>query len=425
MKNFKLNRLLGLALIGGLSALGASTAHAAAGETISNTATINFTVGGGPATSVDSNQTDFVEDNLVNFVVATTDPVAGVPAAPSATGAYLTFTVTNNGNGAQDFALSALELVDDFDVNAGFIIVVDDPAGASPGVYDAGDTATFIDELPSDPGVSTVDNVATVFIVSTIPAVPTVADNDIAAMTLVAEVRAGDAAGATGALGGVLANHSGDLDDTTLEQNVFNDPAGDLTALPATADVIQNGLHSDTSQYLITAATMDVLKAQNVIWDPVNGNVNPKAIPGAYVQYTLTVSNTGAASGNLTTLVDDFAASNLALDLNLLDGALVQAVTNAVGDSFQIDTTGTARPSRLVGPELGVTYCTADDAADTDNDGCAGTPGAGGDATVDFSGLGATDVEDLTGDGVTPDDYTAGEIKPGDSIVVKFNAIVN
>ena len=417
MKNFKLKRLLSLALIGGLSSLGASTAYAAAGESITNTATINFTVGGGPATSVDSNTTTFVEDNLVNFVVATTDPVAGVPAAPSATGAVLTFTVTNNGNGAQDFALSALNLVGDQFDPASFAIFVD---SGNAGGYDVLDTAIYIDELAGNGGV------ATVYIVSVIPAVPTVADNDISQMTLVAEVRAGDVNGVAdvggavliGTMGGALTKDNAAADIVLTEQNVFNDGIGDLTALPAVADIAQNGLHSDTSQYLITAATMDVVKAQTVIWDPVNGNVNPKAIPGAYVEYVLTVSNTGAASGSLTTLVDDFALSNLAIDVDFLDGALVQAPTNAAGDSFQIDTTGTARPSRLVGPALGVTYCTADDAADTDNDGCAGTPGAGGDATVDFSGLAATtDVLDVT--------YTAGEIKPGDVIIVKFNAIIN
>ena len=412
MKNSKLKRLLSLTLIGGLGTLGASTAYAAAGETISNTATINFTVGGGPATSVDSNQTSFVEDNLVNFVVATSDPVAGVPTAPSATGAALTFTVTNNGNGAQDFVLSALDLAGDNFDPASYAIFVDSGNG---GGYDAADTAVYIDELAGNGGV------ATVYIVSTMPAVPTVADNDIAAMTLVAEVRAGDAAGLAdvggavniATIGAALVKHNADVDVVMTEQNVFNDPTGDLTALPATADIDDNGFHSDTSQYLITAATMDVVKAQLVIWDPVNGNVNPKSIPGAYVQYTLTVSNTGAASGNLTTLVDDFALSNLAIDIDFITNAGPGNPTSTVaGESFQIDTNGTARPS------AGVSYCTADDAADTDADGCAGTPGAGGDATVDFSGLAATtSVLDLL--------YTDGEIKPGDTIVVKFNAIIN
>ena len=414
MKNFKLKRLLSLALIGGLSSLGVSTAYAAAGEDITNTATINFSVGGGPATFVDSNTTTFVEDNLVNFVVATTDPVAGVPAAPSATGAVLTFTVTNNGNGAQDFALSALELLDDFDVTS-YAIFVDSGNG---GGYDPADTAVYIDELAGNGGV------ATVYIVSLIPDVTLpLINGDIAQMTLVAEVRAGklaaDPAGDPtniATIGAALTKDNAAADIVLTEQNVFNDGIGDLTALPAVADIAQNGLHSDTSQYLITAATMDVVKAQNVIWDPVNGNVNPKAIPGAYVQYTLTVSNTGAASGDLTTLVDDFAASNLAIDVDFLDGALVQAPTCGFAvDSFQIHTAGTSRPSAVATP---ITYCTADDAADTDNDGCAGTPGAGGDATVDFAGLAATtSILDLT--------YAAGEIKPGDVIIVNFNAIIN
>ena len=407
MKNFKLKRLLGLTLFTSLTVLSASNVYAAAGDTISNTATLNFNVGGAP-TSVNSNTESFIEDNLVNFTVATIDPVAGVPVAPGSLGQVLNFTVTNNGNGAQDFALSALNLVGDQFDPAAFSIFVDDPAGASPGVYDAGDTATFIDELAGFGGSITV------FIVSDIPA--PLNDGDISQMTLVAEVRAGDPAGATGALGAALVDHSGVVDDKATEQNVFNDPssAPDLISQgPDVADSAQNGFHSDTSQYIVAAAVLSVSKSSAVIWDPVNGAIanNPKAIPGAYVQYTLVVSNTGTGSGDLTTLTDTLVAA-LALDVDLLDGTgvppVVGAATIAAGETFDVAHGGGSTRTDPVS-------CTSV----ADADGC---DVAGQAITIDFAVLMA--AEDIAPAGAGPEDYADGELKPGETVTIIFNAVV-
>lgn len=418
MKNFKLKKLLAIAMIGGLSALSASTVFAAAGDTISNTATLNFTVGGAP-TSVPSNTTDFTEDNLVNFTVLTTDAVGGVPVVASATGQVLTFTVTNDGNGAQDFQLSAVNLVDDFDPTV-FAIFVEE--GTTPG-YQAGvDVATFIDEL-SAPTITPGDNVATVYIVSTIPGLP-ITDGDIAAMTLVAEVRAGDVNGtpATPAellvstnVGAAMTDDAANADIITgagSEQNVFNDAAGSLPA-----DGLKDGLHSDTSQYIIAAAVLTVGKSSVVIWDPVNGNTNAKAIPGAYVQYTMVITNDAlaGASGDLTDLTDALAAT-LALDPDLLDGAgvppAVGAATIAVTESFDV---AHGNPSLPATPRADPVSCTSI----ADADGC---DIAGQNITITFALL--MPAEDLGVVGASPEDYAAGELRPGETVTIVFNAIV-
>ena len=429
MKNFKLKRLLGLAFIGGFSALSASTVFAAAGEDIDNIATLSFDVGG-VSTDIESSPTgnttigtgggavtSFKEDNLINFSVATTD-IASVGVSPSETLAYLSFTVTNNGNGAQDFSLSALEAatnddVDPFTANldafdvASYIIRVED--GTNAGTYEAAeDTGTYIDELA--PG-----GVATVYIVSTIPGLP-LADDALAVMTLVAQVAAGDAAGATGAQGADITTDDSGNTDTASEQNVFNDPSSSPGLVSAgTADVVKNGLHSDASSYKVGAAILTVTKTATAIWDDINTNTNPKMIPGhsSYVQYTITIANdaNAGASGDLTTLADTLQ-SNLALDPHFLNGAATQAATSANGDSFEIDTTGTSRAS------AGTTYCTASNA---DTDGCVGTTAANSVIGITFSdGAGTNSVGTMKVEGT----HAEGELKKGESIVIKFNAII-
>jgi len=43
-------------------------------------------------------------------------------------------------------------------------------------------------------------------------------------------------------------------------------------------------------------ASLDIVKSSTLISDPVNGTINPKAIPGAIVRYSLQVSNSGPAA---------------------------------------------------------------------------------------------------------------------------------
>ena len=411
MKNFKLKKLLGIAMIGGLSALSASTVYATAGQDITNTATLTYDVGGVP-TDVPSNTTTFKEDRLLNFTVVTTD-VASIPVSASATGQVTTFRVTNNGNGAQDFSLLSFNEatglddpfvaggdLDSFDVTVTAVRVnsVIDAAGA----FDAGDTATFIDELPAG---SYVD----VFVVSTIPTPPPVLGNNaLSVVSLQAQIAVG---GAVGQGADIVTDDSANPDNAT-EQTVFLDAVGTSTVA---ADVANDGLDSDNSAYIISAAILTVTKSSVTLWDPVNLDLNPKAIPGAIVRFTIIVDNDAlaTASGDLTDLADPLIA-NLNLDFDFLDGVgAVPAATSAVDDAVLIDTLAdTSRPSAAV------TYCTADG---PDTDGCTGLAGS---VAIDFTQLTASAAEDVAPVGAGPEDYTVGELKPGESITIQFNAIV-
>jgi hypothetical protein len=445
MKHLRLKRLYGLILIGCFSILHVPIVFAVANDTISNQARLDFTVGGGPNNILLSDPggndvlglasgaltTDFIEDRVVNFTVAEVG-AATTLVAPSATLQVQTFTVTNNGNATMDFLLAALDAVtttadpwgganDSFDVVATPQVFVET---VNAGFAAGDDTDIFIDELAPA-------GVITVYIVSTIPVVglPLV-NGDVSVMALVAQAAEGGAAAAEGAAimndtndnasvagtysnGGtvtVAAVVAGTVDNAAAMDTVFNDPAGVLES-DGTAGVIQNGQHSAYDSYTVGAALVTVTKTAAILWDPVNGAVanDPKAIPGAYMRYTITVTNDAlaGASADLTTLSDTLqaGAGTLALDPDLLDGT---GVPPAVGgpvilatESFDVAHSGTSTRADPVS-------CTSV----ADADGCDFADPV---ITIDFTLLMPIEV----GPG-----YTAGELKPGDTVTLFFNAIV-
>ena len=452
MKNFKLKKLLGLALIGGASVLSASTVFAAAGDSITNTATLGYTVSGVPQTDVPSNTVEFWEDRKINFVVAEVGG-ATTSVVPGGNAQVQTFTVTNLGNDTQDFLLTALNRTtapvtvdphsvvnDSFDAT-GVLVYVDSNATGVPAgdVYDGPDVALFIDNLA--PG-----DIRTVYIVSDIPIGAT--NNEVAVMSLVAQVADGAGTGiAADAIMGDDNSHvspaglfSNGAQDTTGQvvaaatnvngaltvETVFADAAGDIDSAGLVGGAASNGQHADSDSYTIAAAVLAVNKTVVPFWDPINGNTSPKSIPGAYVQYTITISNAGPAAGVLTTLSDTLSAS-LDLDPNLiLAGATtpvptanVDAESGADGNAIRIDTSAAGAGAGTARPSAGVTYCTGD-VGDADTDGCSYAGGAGVALSVVLSHAVNASVAGMGAEV----GYLEGELLSGESIDIVFNAIV-
>ncbi|MBU6266309.1 MAG: hypothetical protein KGN34_02130 [Sphingomonadales bacterium] len=83
-------------------------------------------------------------------------------------------------------------------------------------------------------------------------------------------------------------------------------PGGTIT--PQMGDVITCSL---TNTKIAANALLTILKSSTVVSDPVNGTTNPKYIPGAIVQYTFTVANTGpsAVDSNSLWLIDTLPAT--------------------------------------------------------------------------------------------------------------------
>ena len=268
-------------------------AGTAAGTTVTNTAQASYLVNG-VQQSATSNAATFVVDRKVNLTVATNQP-ANTQVSVGQAGAVLTFKVTNNTNGIQDFLLSTSQTPiqglftgDNFDVTN--IKVFVDSNGN--GTYDVGaDTATYINELGADQS-------AIVFIVADVPNVQAVS---LAGVTLIAQVAAGGDAAAQGAalVPSLLAN-----DDNAVDV-VFADNDSDGLG----PDIASNGYGRAALGYEITTRNVNltVTKSSVVISDPVSGLLLPKAIPGAVVQYCLVVNNATllvpASNINLTDII--------------------------------------------------------------------------------------------------------------------------
>ena len=264
-------------------------AGTASGTDIDNTATVDYQVSGIDQDQVTSNTATFVVDNKVDLTVATTDGAA-VTVIPNATDQVATYTVTNDGNTVQDYSLAATHSAtgafggtESFDAT-NIRVFVD--ANAND-VYDSGtDTGTYIDELAADATIS-------VFVLVDIPG--TTVDGDLSSFDLTATTAHGGTAATQGA--DIGSDDSGDADNPAVVQIVFADGAG-------TADAANDGDHSSLDGYEVSTADIAVTKAAAVVLDPINGAVNRKGIPGATVEYTVDIDNTGSVVATSVTVID-------------------------------------------------------------------------------------------------------------------------
>lgn len=284
-----------------------------AGSLIGNTATVDYRVGGIDQAPVASNTATFLVDNRVDLTVTLLDGGA-IQVIPGESGRYMTFSVFNSGNNTQDYFLSALAATTD-DFNADNVMVYIDSNGNN--VFDpALDTQVYIDELP-------MDNSQTVFIVGDIPLTAT--DGQVADYDLIARTAVGGSPGSQGAV--ITADDAAATDDPTLVQIVFADAAGSV-------DAVQDGRHTAGNQYQVGSALVDITKSSSVLNDPINGGVNPKAIPGATMGYNLLINNTGSQAADNVIIVDAIPAST-AYVVN-------SAVSNPVGSTFTYSDNGGA-----------------------------------------------------------------------------------
>lgn len=296
MKLSHLKFLAALLLLAGVQQ--AQAAGTLQGTNVANTASVDYTVGGVNQPDVSSNTATFLVDRRINLTVAEVGGVA-TNVIPGAIDQVTTFTVTNSTNGTQDFRLvgsndaagagTAFGDTDNFNVTVLRVFV--DSNGN--GTYDSAlDTATFIDELGAD-------QTRTVFVLGNIPAGQVNADT--AGVTLRAFAAN---SGGVGALGVDATQTAGA--DTAAVDTVF----GDTTGAPnTTGDAARDGSHSDDDEYDVVTAALAVIKSQTVISDPFNGAVNPKAIPGAVIEYCVDINNTGATQADAIVMTDAIPAN--------------------------------------------------------------------------------------------------------------------
>ena len=303
--NYRLN-LFGGAALAALSAAPAFAQETPAGTSINNQASVSYSVGGSPQTS-NSNTATFVVDKKVNLAVAEVGGAA-TKVSIGATDQVTTFTVTNLTNATQDFHLvpgqQAVSIpllgTDDFNVTSMRVYV--DSNGN--GTYDAGvDIATYIDELAPDA-------TKTVFIVANIP---NTAGIHTAIVGLQAIVAAGGGSGSLGA--DLTATSLLTADSATTVDVVFADDSNLL-------DQPRDGAQWAFDAYTIDSAAVTMTKTARVVSDPYNLLVNPKAIPGAIVEYCMTISNAGPGIATSLSLTDALPANTTYVANSLTVGGL-------------------------------------------------------------------------------------------------------
>ncbi|QYJ08280.1 proprotein convertase P-domain-containing protein [Qipengyuania flava] len=113
--------------------------------------------------------------------------------------------------------------------------------------------------------------------------------------------------------GNLVVTFSGKVDTVVITY-------GNHSAAPA--DPGQQGIAIHDIAYCLPYTTLSVTKISSIISDPVNGSSNPKAIPGALVEYLITVSNNGDEPTDADTVaVVDNAPVDAKVCLNELGGA--------------------------------------------------------------------------------------------------------
>lgn len=314
-----------------------------AGTSVSNSATVNYEVGGIAQTPVVSSATDFVVDRRINLTVA--ESGGGYTSVlPGATSQALKFTVTNSTNDTMDFRLDYTQDAsgaagpfggtDSFDTSS-VQFYLDD----GDGIFDGGDTLiTFLDNVAADA-------VVTVFVVSIIPSGPV--DGDISSGTLTAIASTDGAGGPANDY-----TETPGADDPSAVDTVFGDDAGDT-------DGTEDGQHSDDDGYEITTAVLSVVKTQTVISDPFNGVTDPKAIPGAVVEYCITITNTGSSEATVVTITDTIPPTTTFVADSIIAGGTTCTTGGTTEDDNTTGTDDILSPTENTGSFSGGTVTTS------------------------------------------------------------------
>lgn len=301
-----MSRSMRLALLGGAAVVATGTAHAqstptTAGTEVSNVASVTYTVNGA-SQSTTSNTVKFLVDRKVDFTVIT-DQTGPTQVNLGQAAAVTKFKVTNHTNGIQDFwldpdqstlSVGILTGTDDFDISTMKVFV--DSNGN--GVYDADvDTQTYIDELAPEASVA-------VFIIGNVPTTVGIHEAQVSLHVIAA------AGGTSGTKGAVLLPTDLNLGNAdTVVDIVFADDDSD-GALNL-GDVARNGQGRAYAAYVIGTqnVALTVTKSALVLDDGVN-TLNPKALPGATVQYCLVVRNGTALTGANSVVLSDVVPTN-------------------------------------------------------------------------------------------------------------------
>ena len=281
-----------LSVLGSTPVLAAGTTQ---GTSIVNNVNVNFQVGGVSQTQQTAADT-FVVDRKVIFTLAEKAATGTTTVSPGQTAQRTTFILSNTSNDTLDFTITPSQIVggtashggtDAFNVT-NLLVCLDANADA---VCDSAPTATLtVDNLAADTNM-------TILIVGDIPLTATNAQ--VAGVTLSAAALNSNGTAITAATDSTV-NGAGTV-ETIFADTVKTGNGG--------ASAARDGIDVATDDYTVAAAVLSVFKSSTVISDGVSAS-NFKSVPGAVVEYCISVANAAAGATATNISIADLMPTN-------------------------------------------------------------------------------------------------------------------
>jgi uncharacterized repeat protein (TIGR01451 family) len=257
------------------------------GTDISNTASLSYT-SGSTTIEEDSNEVVFTVDRKVIFSV--TDNVSNsIPATVNAGDTATTiYTLQNDSNAPISFELSVPDEGTTYSYTIGSVTTTISSTTAT----DSADL--IIDLLKGD--FTTPTNIEITVAVD----VPDTASSGATIPTSLVLVAVEPA---TNPLIGSLGVTAGDPIIATADTVAWDE---DVIQTISIGDLLNGASVELTSEqdYIVSASDISLVKSVAILSDPINGTTNPKAIPGAVVEYKLTITNSGLIAASDVVVVD-------------------------------------------------------------------------------------------------------------------------
>ncbi|GAA6134879.1 hypothetical protein NBRC116188_16690 [Oceaniserpentilla sp. 4NH20-0058] len=267
-------------------------AGTSAGVSIENQASVTYQTASGGVTN-DSAIVAFTVQELIRSTLVKLD-ASSVSVSSPQTEAAMKFRLQNDGNGDEGFVINvSQDSGDDFDVTVGSYYI-DDGDGVLNTALD-----TLYDN--NNPPVLAPDASLVLWVTADIPG--SLSDADLANLNVSAVSRTFVADGQTDPAAGAVVNGAG-------------------SSSPTTDAVNAEAITSVTSSFVVTDIDVAISKAISATRDNLGGGAGNQAVPGAEVDYILTVTVTGTGTANDVEVTDD-----LPIQLQLKDGTSSGVIT--------------------------------------------------------------------------------------------------
>ncbi|MBL4797182.1 MAG: DUF11 domain-containing protein [Oleispira sp.] len=321
----KIKQLFTLALAAGISATSVAEIETAYNLDIVNKASLTYKIGTTDQLGIEVNvENTFKVDRKVIFTLL---PPSTVPTAPIKTQQGTAYTLVNNSNAPIRFNLEALNENELTEVTIGGQVIDSTSTSINPTyTYYKQDSAStsfdpnkstqltgnYIELTAGDFDNDSGTDQAIIYVVAT----PAIGENDDIFVHTLTVTAAETEASATAvnkanedkigftpvAFGETISA----IDESWISneiQTVFNEKGAERSGVGA---------------FKVTSAKLKIEKSVIIFWDPINKLDNPKAIPGAIVEYTLTVTNSGTEIASDVIITDTLPVYfDLAVDDNI------------------------------------------------------------------------------------------------------------